>query len=62
MNAMYKGSGPEHADYAKGGECLNKSRSRFMKTPDMFRTDIQRTNYDKKSPGGEMSKTVEKKV
>ena len=47
--------------YAHGGEAIT-SRSRFMKTPDVFRTGIERSNYDKKTPGGELSKTVEKQV
>ena len=56
--AYSKGSGPVSADYAKGGECLQTSRSRFMKTPDMCRTgkgDGQ--DYDKKGKGGTLSKT-----
>jgi hypothetical protein len=32
-----KGSGPKTASYAKGGEVLHKSNSRFLKTPDRFR-------------------------
>ena len=56
MNAIYKGKGPTPATFAKGGEVIT-SRSRFMKAQDVFRTDIQRTDYEKKTPGGEMSKT-----
>jgi hypothetical protein len=44
--------------FAKGGPEVVTSRSRFMKTPDVFRTDIERQDYEKKSPGGEMSKTT----
>ena len=29
-----------------------------MKVPDVFRTDIERQDYEKKSPGGEMAKTT----
>jgi hypothetical protein len=42
--------------FARGGPAIG-SRSRFMKTPDTFRTDIQRTGYKKKTPSGELSKT-----
>jgi hypothetical protein len=42
--------------FAKGGPVIG-SRSRFFKTPDTFRTNIQRTGYKKKTPGGELSKT-----
>jgi len=44
MKAASKGSGPVTAKYAQGGEVLT-SRSRFMKTPDTFRTDKQKTDY-----------------
>jgi len=50
----YKGEGPVSADYAKGGSVLT-TRSRFLKTPDVFRTSLERQNYDKKGKGGEMS-------
>lgn len=53
--ANQKGTGPTGAEYAKGGPKIG-SVSRFMKTPDTFRTDEQRTDYDKKSKGGELSK------
>jgi hypothetical protein len=52
-----KGDGPVSTTYAIGGPG-DTSRSRFMKTADTFRTDIQRTDYEKKSPGGEQSKTT----
>lgn len=55
--AMQKGTGPTDASYAKGGEVIT-SKSRFFKEQDPFRTDIERQDYDKKSPGGEMSKTT----
>ena len=45
--------------YARGGPEVT-TRSRFLKAPDVFRTSLQRTDYDKKSPGGEMSKLTEK--
>jgi hypothetical protein len=57
MNTPYtKGKAPTPATFAKGGEAIT-SRSRFMKAQDPFRTDIERTDYEKKSPGGEMAKT-----
>ena len=56
-----KGQGPVSATYARGGPKM-ATRSQFMKTPDTFRTSIQRQDYDKKSKGGEMSKLVEKKA
>jgi hypothetical protein len=56
-----KGSKPQNIDYAKGGPCF-RTASRFIKTPDVFRTSIERQDYEKKSPGGEMSKTIEKKA
>jgi len=52
-----KGSKPVPARFAEGGECINKTNSRFIKTPDTFRTSQQRTDYGKSSPGGEMSDT-----
>ncbi len=57
MKAILKGTGPIAAAFAVGGPG-DPSRSRFMKTADTFRTDIQRTDYEKKSPGGEQSKTT----
>lgn len=40
-----KGVGPMNAGYAKGGPVIQEGRSRFMKTPDTFRTDNQRQDY-----------------
>jgi hypothetical protein len=56
-----KGGKPKNIDYAKGGPCFN-TKSRFIKTPDVFRTSIERQDYDKKGKGGEMSKMIEKKA
>ena len=56
-----KGQGPVSATYARGGPAMN-TRSRFIKTPDTFRTSIQRQDYGKVGKGGEMSKMVEKKA
>jgi hypothetical protein len=55
LAAKQKGKGPVSASFAKGGEILT-TKSRFFKTQDTFRTDIQRTDYDKKGKGGELSK------
>jgi hypothetical protein len=52
---LSKGTGPMPASYASGGPVIQESRSRFMKTPNVFTTDIERTNYEKKSQGGELS-------
>lgn len=57
MNTYTKGTGPVTAKFAKGGPVVQSERSRFMKTPDPFRTDIERSDYEKKSAGGELSKT-----
>lgn len=54
MTEYTKGSAPKDAHYAKGGAILTQT-SRFMKTPDTFRTNMQRTDYEKKSKGGEMA-------
>jgi hypothetical protein len=58
MKIELKGTGPTDAVYARGGPEIVTSRSRFMKAQDPFRTDIERQDYEKKSPGGEMSKTT----
>jgi hypothetical protein len=55
MNAPYKGKGPVSAKFACGGDVIT-TRSRFLKTPDTFRTDLQRRDYDKKGKGGELAK------
>lgn len=55
MKACMKGGGPVTATFATGGPVLG-SRSRFMKTPDSFRTDIQRSDYDKSGKAGELAK------
>jgi hypothetical protein len=45
------------AEYARGGPG-DTSRSRFYKDyPDVFRTSIERQDYGKSSPGGEMAET-----
>jgi hypothetical protein len=56
MMASYKGSGPVSASYACGGDVLNTT-SKFLKTPDSFRTGKQKNDFGKKGKGGELSKT-----
>jgi hypothetical protein len=51
-----KGEGTKPAEYAKGGPVI-ATRSRFLKTPDVFRTDTETTDYGKSGKGGELSKT-----
>lgn len=50
-----KGTGSAAAEYARGGPG-DTSRSRFMKTEDVFRTNIERQGYSKSGKTGEMSK------
>jgi hypothetical protein len=47
---------PKRETYAVGGAVLG-SRSRFMKAPAVFHGDTERTDYGKKSPGGELART-----
>ena len=56
-----KGTTPHPANYAKGGPAIT-TRSRFLKTPDVFRTSIERQDYKKKGKTGELSKPIEKAV
>lgn len=51
-----KGLGPVSAEYAKGGPSFS-TRSKFMKTPDVFRTSIEEQDYGKSGKGGKLSKT-----
>jgi hypothetical protein len=60
-SAESKGTGPKNAKYAHGGKCFS-SRSIFMKVPDSFREDTEKTDYDKKGKGGTLSKMIEKKA
>jgi hypothetical protein len=64
MTAASKGSGPVTAKYAQGGEVLTQrsrfakesiygatpepGKSRFLKVPDTFRTNEQKTDYGAK--------------
>jgi hypothetical protein len=50
-----KGETQAPARFAEGGECLHPTKSRFIKTPDVFRTGTERNDYDKTGKGGEMS-------
>jgi hypothetical protein len=54
MKAILKGTGPVDAAFAIGGPG-DTSRSRFMKVPDPFRTDIEKQDYAKTGKGGELS-------
>src|SRR5215468_3789714 len=56
--AFAKGEKPRtQSDRPRGGPVLT-TRSRFMKTPDVFREDVERQEYGpKKRPGGELSQT-----
>lgn len=52
MNAPYKGKGPVSAKYACGGEVFT-TRSKFMKTPNIFTAPINTEKRDygaKKDP------------
>lgn len=50
-----KGVGPVSANFAKGGDCIT-TRSRFMKSADVFRTSIEQQDYTKKGKGGDLAK------
>lgn len=51
-----KGKGPVSCGYASGGPSIT-TKSKFLKTPDVFRTSIEQQDYDKKGKGGTLSKT-----
>jgi hypothetical protein len=55
MNAPQKGRGPVTARFAQGGDVIT-TRSRFLKTPDSFRHDSEKTNFTKVGKGGSQSK------
>ena len=61
LSYNYKGKGPVSCGYASGGPSIT-TKSRFLKVPDMFRTSLQKQDYDKKGKTGEMSKLIEKKA
>lgn len=42
-----KGNGPKEMSYVAGGPVLGRQKD-FMKTPDTFRTDIQKQDYSSK--------------
>jgi hypothetical protein len=46
-------------EYAVGGPPIT-TKSRFLKTPDAFRSkvEVQKTDYEKTGKGGELSKTT----
>lgn len=45
-----KSSGSKDASYAKGGPCLHKSNSIFLKTPDRFRDAQFRSKTEVPAP------------
>jgi len=55
LSYRYKGEGPVSAEYARGGPAIT-TRSRFLKTPDVFRTSIEQQDYNKSGKGGKLSK------
>ena len=50
-----KGDGPVSAAFASGGPPIT-TKSKFLKTHDVFRTSIEEQDYDKIGKGGELSK------
>lgn len=50
-----KGKGPVSCGYASGGPSIT-TNSRFLKTPDVFRTSIEQQDYQKRGKGGTLSK------
>lgn len=50
-----KGVGPVSANFARGGDCIT-TKSRFLKTPNVFTTSIEEQDYPKVGKGGSMSK------
>jgi hypothetical protein len=56
-----KGTGPMPASYAAGGPVIQTQASRFMKTPNVFTTDIERQSYAKSGKTGELSNTTKDK-
>jgi hypothetical protein len=50
-----KGKGPVSCGYASGGPSIT-TNSRFLKTPDVFRTSIEKQDYGKSGKGGALSK------
>jgi hypothetical protein len=54
-SAESKGKGPVSAKFACGGDVIT-TRSRFLKTPDSFRNDSEKTDFKKVGKGGTLSK------
>jgi hypothetical protein len=61
LSGMSKGTGPIPASYAAGGPVIQESRSRFMKTADQFRENVERQSYAKSGKTGELSNTTKDK-
>ena len=51
----YKSDGPVSASFAVGGPAI-MTKSRFLKTPDVFRSSLEEQDYPKKGKGGSLSK------
>jgi hypothetical protein len=56
-----KGAGPMPASYAEGGPVIQTQASRFMKTADQFRENVERQSYAKSGKTGELSNTTKDK-
>jgi hypothetical protein len=61
LSGMSKGSGPMPASYAEGGPVIQTQASRFFKTKDQFRDNIERQEYGKTGKTGELSNTTKDK-
>jgi hypothetical protein len=60
-SGMSKGTGPMPASYAAGGPVIQTQASRFFKTKDQFRENVERQSYPKSGKTGEMSNTTKDK-
>jgi hypothetical protein len=56
MAKFAKGTGAVSAKYAQGGASIS-TRSRFMKAPNPFTDDNEKTDFKKSGKGGTLSKT-----
>jgi hypothetical protein len=58
---LSKGTGTMPASYAAGGPVIQTQASRFMKTADQFRENVERQSYPKSGKTGELSNTTKDK-
>jgi hypothetical protein len=58
---LSKGAGPIPASYAAGGPVIQTQASRFMKTANQFRENVERQSYAKSGKTGELSNTTKDK-